>query len=94
MTTHTPGFSALQFQRQLGIKTYETAFQRLHKLRAAMVRPDRDRIHGDVEVDETFIGAKQPGKRGRGAAGKVIVVGAVEVLERNERKERVGRLRL
>lgn len=94
VTTNTPGFSALQFQRQLGIKTYETAFQMLHKLRSAMVRPDRDKIHGDVEVDETLIGAKKPGKRGRGAAGKVIVVGAVEVLERDERKERVGRLRL
>lgn len=94
VTTHTPGFSALQLQRQLGIKTYETAFQMLHKLRSAMVRPDRDRIHGDVEVDETFIGAKKPGKRGRGAAGKTIGVGAVEVLARRERKERVGRLRL
>ncbi len=94
LTTNTPGFSALQFQRQLGIKTYETAFQMLHKLRSAMVRPNRDRIHGDVEVDETFIGAKKPGKRGRGAAGKVMVVGAVEVLGRDERKERVGRLRL
>ncbi len=94
VTTHTPGFSALQFQRQLGIKTYETAFQMLHKLRAAMVRPDRDRIHGDVEVDETFIGAKKHGKRGRGAEGKIMVAGAVEVLDRNERKERVGRLRL
>jgi len=94
VTTHTPGFSALQFQRQLGIKTYETAFQMLHKLRAAMVRPDRDRIHGDVEVDETFIGAKKHGKRGRGAEGKIMVAGAVEVLDRNEQKERVGRLRL
>lgn len=94
VTTHTPGFSALQFQRQLGIKTYESAFQMLHKFRAAMVRPDRDRIHGDVEVDETFIGAKKSGKRGRGAVGKVIIAGAVEVLDRNERKERVGRLRL
>ena len=94
VTTHTPGFSALQFQRQLGIKTYETAFQMLHKLRSAMVRPDQDRIHGDVEIDETFIGAKKPGKRGRGAAGKVMVVGAVEVLGRKERKERIGRLRL
>ena len=87
VTTHTLGFSALQFQRQLGIKTYETAFQMLHKLRAAMVHPGHDRIHGDVEVDETFIGAKKPGKRGRGAAGKVMVAGAAEVLERDERKE-------
>ena len=94
VTTHTPGFSALQFQRQLGIKTYETAFQMLHKLRSAMVRPGQDRIHGDVEVDETFIGAKKPGKRGRGAAGKVMVVGGVEVLGRKEGKRRLGRLRL
>jgi hypothetical protein len=34
--------SAVQFQRQLGLKRYETAFQLLHKLRAGMVRPDRD----------------------------------------------------
>jgi hypothetical protein len=53
VTTQTPGMSALQFQRQLGIKRYETAFQMLHKLRAAMVRPERDRIGAEwpVEVD-------------------------------------------
>ena len=44
VTTQTPGQSALQFQRQLGISRYETAFQILHKLRAGMVRPDRDTI--------------------------------------------------
>ena len=42
MTTQTPGQSALQFQRQLGLTRYETAFQILHKLRAGMVRPERD----------------------------------------------------
>ena len=42
MTTQTPGQSAVQFQRQLDIATYETAFAMLHKLRAGMVRPDRD----------------------------------------------------
>jgi hypothetical protein len=44
VTTQTPGMSALQLQRQLGIRRYETAFQILHKLRVAMVRPERDRI--------------------------------------------------
>lgn len=44
VTTQTTGMSALQFQRQLGIKRYETAFLMLHKLRAAMIRPERDRI--------------------------------------------------
>lgn len=42
VTTQTPGQSAMQFQRQLGLTRYETAYQILHKLRAGMVRPDRD----------------------------------------------------
>lgn len=39
----TPGISAVQLQRQLGLSRYETAFQILHKLRACMVRPTRTR---------------------------------------------------
>ena len=56
--------SALQFQRQLGISRYETAFQMLHKLRAAMVRPERDRIGAEwpVEVDETYVGGATKGE--------------------------------
>lgn len=80
MTTMTPGISAVQFQRQAGINRYETAFQMLHKLRAAMVSPERTRLHGVVEVDETFIGGEKEGKRGRGAWGKALVAGAVEVV--------------
>ena len=43
-----------------------------------MVRPARSQLSGDVEIDETFIGDPPPGKRGRGAAGKKIVMVAVE----------------
>lgn len=78
-TTHTPGMSALQFQRQVGLHTYQSAFTMLHKLRAAMVRAGRDRLSGTVEVDETYIGGKKPGVTGRGALGKVIVAGAVDI---------------
>ncbi|KKM79193.1 hypothetical protein LCGC14_1352330 [marine sediment metagenome] len=76
----TPGISAVQFQRQLGLSRYETAFQMLHKLRAGMVRPDRDRIGEEwpVEMDETYIGGKTRGK-GRGTHGMTIVIGAVEI---------------
>jgi len=42
VTTHTPGFSAAQLQRQLGLARYETAWTMLHKLRRAMLRPERD----------------------------------------------------
>jgi len=51
----------------------------LHKLRAAMVRGGRDRLSGMVEVDETYIGGERAGPTGRGALGKVIVAGAVDI---------------
>ncbi len=80
VTAQTPGMSALQIQRQLGISCYETAFVLLHKLRAAMVRPDRDKIGGDylVEVDEAEVGGQTRGE-GRGVHHMATVVGAVEV---------------
>ena len=46
LASQTPGMSAVQFQRQLGLSRYETAFQILHKLRSGMVRPNQDRIGG------------------------------------------------
>ncbi len=78
VSTLTPGLSALQFQRQVGLNSYETAFTMLHKLRAAMVKEGRSKLSGEVEVDETYIGGERPGRVGRGALGKVIVVGAVD----------------
>lgn len=85
VTNLTPGMSAVQFQKMLGIERYETAFQVLHKLRAAMVRPERDPVGQQypVEVDETFVGGATQGK-GRGVTDKVLVVGAVEVKPRKD----------
>src|SRR6516162_4435773 len=85
VSSQTPGMSAVQLQRQLGLSRYETAFQILHKLRAGMVRPDQDRIGGrpgeHVEVDEAWVGGRTRGK-GRGVHVKVLVVSAVEVRQR------------
>lgn len=83
VTALTPGISALQFQKLLGIPRYETAFNMLHKLRAAMVRPDRDPIGGNwpVEVDETFVGGATQGE-GRGVHHKTLVAAIVEVRPR------------
>lgn len=91
-TTQTPGQSALQFQRQLGLKRYETAFQILHKLRAGMVRPDRDQIGGEhpVEVDETFVGGRTKGE-GRGVHNKATVLGLVEVRTRKPTEDRLAK---
>src|SRR3954447_798661 len=76
VTTPTPGFSALQLQRQLGLGRYETAWTMLHKLRRAMVRPERDRLSGVVEVDEAYVGGLEEGRRGgrRRDSGKSVVV--------------------
>src|ERR1700681_4811361 len=83
VASQTPGMSAVQFQRQLGLTRYETAFQILHKLRAGMVRPERDRIGGKYpcEVDETYVGGKTRGE-GKGVHHGVIVAGAVEARTR------------
>lgn len=83
VTNHTPGMSALQFQKLLGLTRYETAFQMFHKLRAALVRPDREGIGGEwtVEVDEKWVGGATQGE-GRGVHHKTLVVGAVEVRPR------------
>jgi predicted RNA-binding Zn-ribbon protein involved in translation (DUF1610 family) len=66
VASQTPGMSAVQFQRQLGLTRYETAFAILHKLRAGMVRPDQDRIGGrageHVEVDEPMLEAGRVAK--------------------------------
>ena len=100
VSTQTPGMSAVQFQRQLGLSRYETAFQLLHKLRAGMVRPDKDQIGDEfpVEVDEAFVGGKTRGK-GRGVTDAPLVIAAVEVRTRvhpksGRRRVYAGRLRL
>ena len=94
VTTQTPGQSALQFQRQLGLSRYETAFQILHKLRAGMVRPERDEIGGEhlVEVDECLVGGTNCGG-GKGKHDMAIVVGAVEVRRRKDAEDRAARYR-
>jgi hypothetical protein len=93
MTTQTPGQSAIQFQRQLDIAAYETAFTMLHKLRAGMVRPDRDTIGTPhpVEIDECFIGGRRRGE-GKGTHHQTTVVGAVEVRTRKDAEARGAKL--
>ena len=78
VATMTPGISAVQFERQLGLTVYETAFGILHKLRAGMVRQGRDRIGGNlargdhVEVDETIGGETRGEGRGVHAGDKTL----------------------
>jgi hypothetical protein len=90
VATHHPGISAKQLQRQLGIGRHETAWMMLHKLRRAMVAPEREPLKGEVEADEFFLGGLEEGLRGGRQRGKKTLVGvAVEVRGRGS-----GRLRL
>jgi transposase-like protein len=92
VTSQKNGVSALGLQRVLGMGSYRTAWTWMHKLRRAMVRPDRDRLDGVVEVDETSVGGRERGKgtAGRGTTNKAVVAIAVEVLE----PKGFGRVRL
>lgn len=89
VTAQKNGASALGLQRILGLGSYLTAWTWLHKLRRAMVRPGRDRLHGQVEVDETYIGGLEEGVRGRQTETKALVAVACE-----EDGEAIGRIRL
>lgn len=90
VTSQKNGISAQGLQRVLGFKSYETAWAWMHKLRRAMVRPDRDRLSGIVEVDETFVGGVSPGKQGA-SSDKVPVMIAVE---KTGTGRKLGRIRL
>lgn len=89
VTTAKNGLSAKTLERTLGVR-YRVAWVMLQRLRVAMVRAERERLSGEVEVDETFLGGPKPGgKRGRGAV-KTLVVIAVEI----KRPKGFGRVRM
>ena len=80
MTSAKNGVSAKTLHKLLNFGSYQTAWTMLHRFRSAMVRPGRDLLTGEVEVNEIFIGGLKSGKRGRGAEGKTLVAVAVELL--------------
>ena len=86
ITNQKHGVSALGLQRVLGLGSYETAWTMLHRLRRAMVRPDRELLHGEVEVDETYLALSDrtepvSAKGRKSNTTKVLVVIAVEMLQ-------------
>jgi len=92
MTTDKRGLSALLLQRQLALPRYETAWMMLHKFRRAMVNSTREPLHGEVEVDDTWVGGAQAGLRGsrqlKGRKAALVLV-AVE-----KRGRATGRARM
>lgn len=95
LTNQKQGVNALGLQRVLGLGSYQTAWTILHRFRRAMVRPGREKLKGQVEVDETFLAItdrQQPASpQGRKSnTSKVLVVMAVEILQ----PKGFGRIRL
>jgi transposase-like protein len=93
MATHSNGMSARQLEDQLAL-TYRTAWLLAQKLRRSMVDPDREPLEGVVEIDQAEI----PFREGDtffepGDAGKILVIGAVEVIERDTHRSKPRRKR-
>lgn len=92
ITNQKNGISALGIQRLLDLGSYQTSWTLLHKLRSAMVNPERGKLSGLVEVDETFIGGIVPRKSTKNHRNKrkIVVLIAIELLE----PKGFGRVRL
>ena len=95
LTNQKQGVSALGLQRVLGLGSYQTAWTMLHRFRRAMVRPDRERLNGCVEVDETYLAITDrdtpiSAVNRKNSTSKVLVILAVEVLQ----PKGFGRIRL
>lgn len=88
VTSQKNGASASSIQHILGLRSYQTAWTWLHKLRRAMVRPGRDKLDGRVEVDETFVGGEDH------KAGVWVYRKAVVIIAAEEDGRGIGRIRL
>jgi transposase-like protein len=72
------GVSALRLAKHIGV-SWLTARNVLKKIRTAMAHRDSIyRLQDLIELDDTYVGGKRTGKRGRGAKGKKPVLVAVE----------------
>lgn len=76
MSTTRCGISAKQIQRETGV-TYKTAWRMFNQIRS-LLQEDYEPASGEFELDETYIGARKRGKRGRGAEGKTLVFGVAQ----------------
>lgn len=91
MATSKTGVSINEMKRELEIKDYKTIWVMAHKIRKAMADRDANyKLAGLIEIDESFFGPSKPGKRGRGAEGKEIVLIAISVWKDKDGAEHPG----
>ena len=77
-----------QLQETLNIKTYKTAWTWIHKLRRIMVHPDNDRLSGKIEIIKTYV--EVPKKGNKGNDNKAMIAIAMEMLDENIERIRIG----
>jgi len=94
VTSQKNGTSAQNLHDMLGLGSYETAWAWLHKLRRAMVRPDRDLLTGVVEVDESFVGGRAAGRDGASTEKVPVMIAVENTGAQVNRRLRLGRVRL
>ena len=95
LTSQKYGANAMGLQRVLGLGlgSYRAAWTWLHKLRRVMVRPERDRLSGEGEMDETFVGGVEAGGGRCHVGRKALVAITAEVRGRATGRIRMGRIR-
>jgi transposase-like protein len=71
------GISSRQLSRDLGV-TNKTGYRMWKQIRSTLNEGNTIKFVGKVEIDETYIGGKKQGKRGRGSENKTVVLGMVE----------------
>lgn len=87
--TRKSGVNAINLQDLLGLGSYTTAWKWLQKLRSCTIRASREKLSGNIEADEFYLGGEHSGKRGRGAEHKCTIAVAVE-----RKGHKLGRLRM
>ncbi len=93
LTNTKSGVSAVSLAGSLGIR-YETAWYLEHKMRTAMSSAGHDRLRGNVELDETFVGGVAKGAGSGGSqspnSNKTTVIIAAE----RASETTIGRIRM
>jgi hypothetical protein len=88
--TPKTGVSAAHLRRMLPVNSYQTMWAMLSRLRSVVSTLDREPLSGRVEVDETLVGGPRSGRAGRGALGKTLLAGAIEVSASGWGRARLG----
>jgi len=88
------GMSAVQIQRHLGLKSYQTTWHMVHRIREAMGMKDESPLTGVVEIDETYIGGRTKRRFKRASEVKAPKDVVVAMRERSFKgKGNTGRVR-